>query len=309
MNPATGKGWVKEVKGHYHDALYVKKLRVVLLLVAAIVAVGCGVAFEIRFLLHAWTRTAKLTALLKKLPPNDPPDGSDAFYALQIPVQESNMGAAFEPKPPAALAHLSSESKLAVVRQLSDENEQLLEAFLYRVSHASMIPLQQVRAPMLVKSEGRMCVEWGRKTEESIVKKACRPEVRKKHPKFNIEHVRDTFRFRATVYSFRDIVEFIFAMHGDSSLSGQGGLTPGNVDKAGNWLILGETASSTDQSLWSSQSGRSLRTAGNVAKLDTKKLVKPRKTGWRFMALDFIMPNHQIVEVSGVGSLFINFLS
>ena len=64
---------------------------------------------------------------------------------------------------------------------------------------------------MLVKSEGRMCVEWGRKTEESIVKKACRPEVRKKHPKFNIEHVRDTFRFRATVYSFRDIVEFILA--------------------------------------------------------------------------------------------------
>ena len=58
------------------------------------------------------------------------------------------------------------------------------------------------------------------------------------------------------------------------------------------------TPISTDQSTWSSQSGGSLRTAGNVAKLDIKKLVKPRKTGWRFMALDFIMPNHQIVEVS-----------
>ena len=113
-----------------------------------------------------------------------------------------------------------------------------------------------------------MCVEWGRKTEESIVKKACRPEVRKKHPKFNIEHVRDTFRFRATVYSFRDIVEFILAMHGDPSLSGHGGLTPGNVDEEGNWLILGQQGVSAS-------SGAK---AGNVAKLDIKKLVKPRKT-------------------------------
>ena len=171
-----------------------------------------------------------------------------------------------------------------------------------------MIPLQQVRAPMLVKSEGRMCVEWGRKTEESIVKKACRPEVRKKHPKFNIEHVRDTFRFRATVYSFRDIVEFILAMHGDPSLSGQGGLTPGNVDEEGNWLIMGETDPTPtsgssrgpleQMTLSMAKLSSSRAEAGNVAKLDIKKLVKPRKTGWRFMALDFIMPNHQIVEVS-----------
>ena len=29
LNHGTGKGWVKQVKGHYHDALYVKKSRVV----------------------------------------------------------------------------------------------------------------------------------------------------------------------------------------------------------------------------------------------------------------------------------------
>ncbi len=267
------------------------------LLVTTVVAVSTAVVLEIRELLRAMTRTRRLTALLRKLPQQDPPDGSSAFYDIQIPVEENNMGNVFKPKTPEALAGISNDSKLAVVRQLSEENEQLLEAFLYRVSHASMIPLQQVRAPMLVKREGQMCVEWGRKTEAGIVKKACRPEIRKKHPEFNIEHVRDTFRFRATLYSFRDIVEFILAMHGDPSLSGQSGLTPGNVDNEGNWLILGETASSTDQSVWSSRSGRSLRTAGNVAKLDIKKLVKPRKTGWRFMALDFFMPNHQIVEV------------
>ena len=31
----TGAGWVQASKGHYHDALYVKKLRVVMLLVEA----------------------------------------------------------------------------------------------------------------------------------------------------------------------------------------------------------------------------------------------------------------------------------
>ena len=33
LNHGTGKGWVKQVKGHYHDALYVKKSRVVVWLV------------------------------------------------------------------------------------------------------------------------------------------------------------------------------------------------------------------------------------------------------------------------------------
>eukprot|EP00935_MAST-01C_sp_MAST-1C-sp1_P001179 g1179.t1 len=258
----------------------------VLLLAATILAVGYGVAFEMRFLLHAWTRTTKLTALLRKLPQQDPPDGSSAFYDIQIPVEESNMADAFKPKKPDELNHLSSDSKLAVVRKLSDKNEGLLAAFLDQVSHDPMVPLQQVTTPTLVKSEGRMCVEWGRKTEESIVKKACRPEIRAKNPKFGIEHLRDTFRFRATLFSFRDIVEFILAMHEDPSLSGRSGLTPGNVDKDGDWLIVGQQGAA-DKGL----------KAGNVVKLDIKKLVKPKKFGWRFMALDFIMPNHQIVEV------------
>eukprot|EP00935_MAST-01C_sp_MAST-1C-sp1_P000111 g111.t1 len=261
----------------------------VLLLVSSMLALGCGIVLEIRFLRRAWARTRKLTQLLKKLPQQDPPDNDEAFYDIQIPVEESNMGDAFKPKKPKELAHLTEESKLAVVRQLSDENEGALAAFLDHVSHDPTVPLQQVTTPTLVKSEGRMCVEWGRKTEESIVKKACRPEIRAKNPKFGIEHLRDTFRFRATVFSFRDIVEFILAMHADPSLSGQGGLAAGNVDKEGNWLIMGEADPKK------TTSGKEAK-AGNVAKLDIKKLVKPRKTGWRFMALDFIMPNHQIVE-------------
>merc|ERR1711865_1028220 len=34
----------------------------------------------------------------------------------------------------------------------------------------------------------------------------------------------------------------------------------------------------------------------NVAKLDIAKLRKPKEWGWRFLAFDFIMPNHQLVE-------------
>merc|ERR1712072_1212148 len=34
----------------------------------------------------------------------------------------------------------------------------------------------------------------------------------------------------------------------------------------------------------------------SVAKLDIAKLCKPKEWGWRFLAFDFIMPNHQIVE-------------
>ena len=181
-----------------------------------------------------------------------------------------------------------------MVSKLSDQNEGALATFLDRVSRDPTVPLQQVTTPTLVHSEGQMCVEWGRKTQKSILQKARRPEICAKHPKFGIEHLRDTFRFRATVHSFRDIVEFILAMHGDPSLSGQGGLAPGNVDEKGNWLIMGE-ADSTQMTSSVTKLGRAK--PGNVAKLDIKKLVKPRKTGWRFMALDFIMPNHQIVEV------------
>ena len=35
LNHATGRGWVKEVKGHYYDALFVKRSRVVVWLVEA----------------------------------------------------------------------------------------------------------------------------------------------------------------------------------------------------------------------------------------------------------------------------------
>ena len=96
-----------------------------------------------------------------------------------------------------------------------------------------------------------VCAKSSRKTEESILAKAVRPIILTKNPHFSIEHIRDTFRFKCVVFSFRDAVEFILSMHNnrtpaDQSLCPNGGLS-----------------------------------AENVAKLDVAKLDTPKEWGWR----------------------------
>ena len=224
----------------------------VLLLVMAMLVVAVGVVFEVRQLFHALMKTRKFAAILRSLPQQDPPDGTKEFYDVQIPVEEDNMGDAFEPKAPEALVHLSSESKLKVVQLLTAENEQRLEHFFHKLSHHPTIPLVQVNASSLVTQVGIVCAKCSKKTEESILAKACRPVILAKNPKFGIEHIRDTFRFKAVVFSFSDAVEFILAMHKDHR----------PVDRC---LCPGGGLSSR-----------------NVAKLDVVKLKTPKEWGWRY---------------------------
>jgi hypothetical protein len=240
----------------------------VLLLIVATVAVVLGVVFEIRELLRSVTRTRKLAFVLRGLPQQDPPNDTSEFYDVQIPVAESNMGAAFEPKSPFALAGLSTKSKLAVVQILTTENEQRLERFFYKLSTDRYIPVQQVKSSTQVVRNGLVCAKSSRKTEESIVAKACRPAILANNPLYSIEHVRDTFRFKCVVFSFRDAIEFILAMHNDRT--------------------------SPEHSLCPNPNGG--LSPRNVAKFDMAKLQTPKEWGWRFLAFDFIMPNHQIVE-------------
>ena len=96
-----------------------------------------------------------------------------------------------------------------------------------------------------------VCAKSSRKTEESILAKAARPIILAKNPKFGLEHIRDTFRFKCVVFSFRDAIEFVLAMHNDRtpadrSLCPGGGLSP-----------------------------------QNVVKLDVAKLNQPKEWGWR----------------------------
>ena len=240
----------------------------VLLLAVATLAVVLGIVFEVRELLRAVTRTRILAFVLRGLPQQDPPDDTSEFYDMQIPVSTSNMGAAFEPRSPLALADLSTKSKLAVVQILTVENEQRLEYFFHKLSTDPQIPVQQVKSSTQVVRNGLICAKSSRKTEDSIVAKACRPAILAKNPLYSIEHVRDTFRFKCVVFSFRDAIEFVLAMHNDRS--------------------------SLEHSLCPNPNGG--LSPRNVAKLDVAKLQTPKEWGWRFLAFDFIMPNHQIVE-------------
>jgi hypothetical protein len=108
-------------------------------------------------------------------------------------------------------------------------------------------------------------VKSSRKTEESIRAKACRPSILAKNPAYSIEHVRDTYRFKAVVYSFHDAVEFILALHHDRSPSAES-LCPSTKSNPRGGL-----------------------SACNIAKLDVAKLKTPKEWGWRFLAFDFIV--------------------
>ena len=90
-------------------------------------------------------------------------------------------------------------------------------------------------------------------TDSSILAKAVRPSILRSHPRYSVEHVRDTFRFKGVVFSFRDALRFVHAIDRDRHLC------PGGMSKK------------------------------TVAKLDVAKLHDPKEWGWRFLAFDFVV--------------------
>ena len=168
--------------------------------------------------------------------------------------------------------------------------------FFHKLSTDSTIPLHQVKTSSLVTGQGMVCAKSSKKTEESILAKSVRPIILAKNPKFGIEHVRDTFRFKCVVFSFRDAVEFVLAMHNDRtpakrSLCPGGGLSSQNVVKL-------DVAKLNQPKEWGWRYDRMLdcsrvRLIGG----ETHLYVCARwLDGRRFLAFDFVMANHQIVE-------------
>ena len=191
-------------------------------------------------------RTARhIGTALKSLPQQDPPDDSDEFYRIQIPVERSNMGDNFQPKLPHLLSHIPNKEKLEVVHMLTAENEPRLESFFDKLQHDWMIPLTRVKQSHEVNEYGKIAVKCSHKTDESILAKAARPSILAQNPHFSVEHVRDTFRFKGVVFSFRDAFRFIQAMDSERSLCPRG------------------------------------LSVECVAKLDVTKLRKPKEWGWR----------------------------
>ena len=236
----------------------------IVVLVMAFFAVAYAIVEQIITLLSAIRRARYCGVVLQALPQQDPPNDTNAFYLIQIPVEESNLGEKFTPKLPHLLKDISPEDKLKVVKTLTAENEIRLDAFFDRLKSDWMSPVQLVRTSTEVTEHSKVCLRYSRKTDESILLKARRPVILASNPKFSVEHIRDTYRFKAVVYSFRDALQCVFCMDKDSDLCPTG------------------------------------LTSKSVAKLDIAKLRKPKEWGWRFLAFDFIMPNNQIVEVSAI---------
>jgi hypothetical protein len=229
------------------------------LLALAGVSVLVGVCITVADLTKAFRRMANLARILRVLPQGEEvADDTPEFYSIQIPVEADNMAGAFEAKQPPISC--SAESKLKVVALLTDENALVLDRFFHRARTDVSNGLVFVQSSAQVDSMGKVCAKYNRKTRESILLKAKRPAILAKNPQYDIEHIRDTFRFKAVVYSFRDAIKFMLALHHDANVC------PSGLCKA------------------------------SVAKLDIAKLREPKEWGWRFIAFDLIMPNHQIVE-------------
>jgi hypothetical protein len=197
---------------------------------------------------------------LASLPREDPEDHTEEFYAVQNPIDPAVIKSdkPFKPQQPHKLKHIDAMTKISVLQTLTKENEQLLKDFFTQVDKDGTIMLRLVSTPRDVLENGCICLKYNRKTVESIMQKSVRPAILAKNPSYSVEHVRDSFRFKAVVYSFSDALAFVRA-----------------IDR---YLFLGGVSKES------------------VVKLDIMKLREPKEWGWRFLAFDFRMPNGQLVE-------------
>lgn len=130
--------------------------------------------------------------------------------------------------------NLSPEEKVEALKKLSDENVPLVEKILARVEQ-----------------ELGLESKWSHKDPQKILNKAKRPMILAEKPWHNVEHIRDSLRFKAKLETFDDALKIaqIFADEGIE-----------------------------------------------IVKTDTRKMIRPKEWGWRFMALDLRFPNGQLVE-------------
>jgi hypothetical protein len=238
------------------------------LVTLAVLLVFIATAFEIRYVVKKLRAIRAFASRLSILNRTDPEGDTPAFYAIQNPVLPSDvkgmalLGGDFEPKQPpimlpGGLAMVAAEKVLAL-QSLTLHNEKMLDIFFGRLNNDHRIELSRVAAPADVDQAGYICMKHSHKTQESILQKSVRPSILAESPRYSVEHVRDSFRFKAVVYSFADALTFVHAI--DKLLF------PGGLSRE------------------------------RVVKLDLQKLLTPKEWGWRFLAFDFRFPNGQLVE-------------
>jgi hypothetical protein len=241
----------------------------VALVTITVLLVLFAMAFELRNMVNNLRAIRSFAQRLSTLNRADPADNTRAFYAVQNPVLPMDVGMAMsgeaealQPKqPPLVLPNgskMTAAAKVVALQQLTIQNEKILNVFFGRLNNDNTIELKRVNTPTEVNQTGFICVKHSHKTRESILQKSVRPSILAANPSYGVEHVRDSFRFKAVVYSFADALIFVRTI---DRLLFEGGLS--------------------DQ---------------RVVKLDLQKLLTPKEWGWRFLAFDFRMPNGQLVE-------------
>jgi hypothetical protein len=139
---------------------------------------------------------------------------------------------------------LSQEAKAAELHRLGLENLAWVEPIVEEINATFGVRGPRYREDYI-------------KSERSIIGKANRPGILAEKPWWDVEHLRDSFRFRSVVAS-ADQVEPVFRA----------------------FLERAEA------------SGHPVR----VIKTDIDKLARPKDWGWRMLPFDLVMPNGQLAE-------------
>lgn len=164
-------------------------------------------------------------------PPSKPtnPDGRPPAPASE-PVQPIDVS-------------LSQDEKYAVARALAEENKELLDPIFEEIGWRLDIEIQS-----------------NIKTKASALEKINRPEVliHKGRPWFNVEHVRDIFRFRALIDNIEQVEQLLRMLNQELTRKGGPGIT--------------------------------------ILKADTALMTNPTAWGWRAVSFDIQLPNGQIAE-------------
>ncbi len=128
----------------------------------------------------------------------------------------------------------SPEDKVRQLEALTEENKPIVADIMAEIDKA-------------LGTESKSSV----KEPAKILSKASRPEIVAEKPWHDVEHIRDSFRFKTPIKTLGDVARIfqILKQHGVS-----------------------------------------------LVKVDTAKMLAPKKWGWRFAGFDLRMPNGQLVE-------------
>ena len=144
------------------------------------------------------------------LQPLDDPDGP-SFYGIHNDISSlAEAGGVDDAQSMSGEEKEGAMAKqLAELKDLRPPNKELLLGFFDAVPSKSKDKLRQVSAQAEVQRPGDFYATIDEKSDESILKKATRPKVLEKYPKYEMQHIRDALRFKCIVSTVVDAFRFL----------------------------------------------------------------------------------------------------